>query len=381
MRGINDALGLLSKMVAIPSVEGAEKEMSDFLFKYTNNIGMNVERQCVEKDRFNIIANIQIGKGGKTVLLNSHMDVVPPGDGWNTNPFELVTKDGKAFGRGSTDAKGALTAFLIAVTNIIENPKDFNGNIIFTAVVDEETFSKGARYLADHSSLKADFGIVGEPTMSNVYIGHKGSIRPIIKIKGKSAHSSTPELGISAVRVASCISSLVDEIHDKLVSKRHPLNGNGSITITMLKAGEKENVLPDSCEITIDRRMIPGENEIEIVKDFEEICKKAEEKFPGAIVKIDRYLVTTGPASEVKPDSKIAQIAYAACERVTGNKQKPNFTDCNTDMNHLVRLGIPCVIIGPGSLRVAHMPNEYVELEQLETSFKVIEEVIRSLVR
>lgn len=381
MNRLNEAIALLGKMVAIPSVEGDEKEMGDFLAEYTAGLGMTVEKQIVEGDRSNIIARVQIGKGGKTVLLNSHMDVVPPASGWNTNPYELVIKDDKAYGRGSTDAKGALTSFLMATKNIIENPNGLNGNIIFTAVVDEESFSKGARYMAEQKSVKADYGIIGEPTMSNVYIWHKGSIRPVIKIKGRSAHASTPELGISAVRVASYISNLVDDIQTELFANRHPIAGNSSISITMLKAGVKENVLPDTCEMTIDRRMVPGEDEAQIIESFEKICRDAEEKFPGASVKIDHYITTTGPASEVKPDSEIARIAYAACEEVTGIKQVPNGTDCNADMNHFVRMGIPCVIIGPGTLKVAHMPNEYVELKQLELAYKVHENVIRSLLK
>ena len=379
MTRLEEALELLRQMVEIPSTEGNEKAMGDFLEAYTRSLGMEVEKQVVEGDRANIIARVTVGKGGKTVVLNSHMDVVPPADGWDTDPFQLVIKGDRAYGRGSTDAKGALTAFLMATKNIIENPGDTNGTIIFTAVVDEESFSKGARYLADHKSVQADYGIVGEPTMSNVYICHKGSIRPVIKIKGRSAHPSTPKLGISAVRVASYISTLVDEIEDVLAEQNHPIAGTPAISITMLKAGVKENVLPDTCELTIDRRMVPGEDEQEIICSFEEICRKAEAQFPGAQVTIDHYIVTTGPASEVKPDSQIAQIAYAACEKVTGVKQVPNGTDCNTDMNHFIRIGIPCVIIGPGTLAVAHMPNEYIEFDQLEKAYQVDEAVIRAL--
>lgn len=381
MSKVDQALELLGKMVAVPSVEGKEADMAPLLAGYARGLGMAVELQEVEPGRLNVIARATIGKGGKTVVLNSHMDVVPPADGWETDPYTLVVKGDKAYGRGSTDAKGALTAFLIAVKSIIENPGDTNGNIIFTAVVDEESFSKGARHMAASGAIQADYGIVGEPTMSNVYICHKGSIRPVITIKGKTAHASTPELGISAVRVVSYMSTLVDEMQKKLRAITHPVAGSPSIAITMLKAGVKENVLPDVCEFTIDRRMVPGEDEADIIKSFEKLCKDAEAAFPGAKVTIDRYLVTTGPASESKPDSEIVKIAYAACEKVTGVKQQPNGTDCNTDMNHFVRLGIPCVIIGPGTLAVAHMPNEYVELAQLEKACAVNEAVIRALLQ
>lgn len=381
MGTIHEALSLLESMVAIPSVEGQEKAMGDFLADHCRGLGMEVTKQVVEGDRANVIAKVTVGTGGKTVVLNSHMDVVPPAGEWATDPYQLVVKDNKAYGRGSTDAKGALTALLTATKSIMENPGDTCGTIIFTAVVDEETFSKGARFLADSGIIKADYGIVGEPTMSSVYLGHKGSIRPVLRIQGKSAHAATPELGISAVRVAAYISTLVDEIQLQLGKHVHPVAGTPSIAITMLKAGVKENVLPDICEMTIDRRMVPDEVESEIVASFQALCSQAQAQFPGAVVTIDHYIMTTGPASEVKADSEIAQIAYKACQEVTGVPQVPNCTNCNADMNHFMRLGIPCVIIGPGTLEVAHMPNEFVDLDQLELACKVNEAVIRALLK
>ena len=381
MELLQEAMELLEKMVAIPSVEGQEKEMGDLVAAYTEALGMTVEKQMVEEGRYNVIARAKIGNGGKTVVLNSHMDVVPPADGWNTDPYVLTRAEDRAYGRGSTDAKGCLTALLIATKHIIENPGETNGNIIVTAVVDEETYSKGARYLVDHTDIKADYGIVGEPTNCRIGLGHNGSVRPVLVIHGKTAHSSAPELGISSVRVAAYISGLVDEIQKGLHEITHPSTGKPSISITMLKAGVKENVLPDWCELTIDRRMIPGEKEEDIIKEFEKICADAEAAFPGAKVEIDRYLVTTGPASDVKPDSEIAQIAYAACESVTGVKQTPYGVICNTDMNHFMRKGIPTIIIGPGNINYCHKPNEYVEYTELENACRVDEAVIRALLK
>ena len=381
MEILGEALELLKKMVAIPSVEGQEAEMGNLVAEYTASLGMEVEKQEVEPGRCNVIARVKIGSGGKTVVLKSHMVVVPAADGWDTAPYQLTIKDGRAYGRGSTDAKGCLTALLMATKEIIQNPGDTNGNIIVTAVVDEETYSKGTRYLVEHTRLDADYGIVGEPTLCRVGIGHNGSIRPVLEIHGKTAHSSTPEMGISSVRVAAYISSLVDEMQEKLREVVHPTTGRPSIAITMLKAGVKENVLPDYCELVIDRRMVPGEREEDMIDSFEEICKKAEGQFPGAKVEIKEYVVTTGPASEVKPDSEIVQIAYQACEKVTGEKQSSFGLTCNTDMNHLIKLGIPCVIIGPGRIDMCHKPNEYVELSQLETACRVDEQVIRALLK
>lgn len=379
MNSINDALTLLEKMVAIPSTEGNELAMGDLVASYLKGLGMDVQKQEVEPGRNNIIAKIKIGTGGQTVILNSHMDVVPAADGWNTDPYKLTIIDGKAYGRGSTDAKGCLTALIMGAKAVIENPLGVNGNIIITAVVDEETYSKGTRHLMSQTPIKADYGIVGEPTLCRIGIGHNGSIRPVIAIHGKTAHSSTPEKGISSVRIAAYISALVDAVQKNLREIIHPTTGRPSIAITLLKAGVKENVLPDYAELVIDRRMVPGEQEADVITSFEEICRKAEEAFPGAKVEIKDYFVTTGPASEVKPDSKIAQIAYEACKKVTGENQAPFGLTCNTDMNHLVRAGIPCVIIGPGRIDMCHQPNEFVDLKQLETACQVDEAVIRAL--
>ena len=382
MEKYSEAFELLEKMVAIPSTEGNEHDMGELVYNYVTTLGMKAHKQTVEGDRFNVIATAQIGNGaGKTVVLNSHMDVVPAADGWDTDPWKLTVIGDRAFGRGSTDAKGCMTGLLIGAKRVMENPDGLNGKIVFTAVVDEETYSKGARKLVEDPEVMGDYGIIGEPTRCGIGICHNGSIRPVLVIHGKTAHSSTPELGISSVRVAAYISGLVDEIQKGLHEIKHSSGGSPSISITLVKAGVKENVLPDWCELTIDRRMVPGEDEKEIIKSFEKICKDAEAAFPGAKVEIDHYLVTTGPASESKPDSEIVQKAYAACERVTGVKQTPFGLTCNTDMNHFVRKGIPCVIIGPEIIDICHKPNEYVRLDQLELDCNVVEAVIREFLK
>lgn len=376
---VQEILDLLAQMVSKPSVDGAEASISDFLTEYVGSMGMTVRQEEVLPDRKNVVAEYVFGSGGKTVLLNSHMDVVDPGVGWDTNPYTLVVKGDRAYGRGATDAKGALACLTIALKHIINNPCGINGRVLYTAVVDEEACSYGARKLCEGDNISADYAIIGEPTLSRVAIGHNGSLRPVISIKGLSAHSSNPEKGINAIRIAAYISHLVDEVADEISKIANQTTGKPSIAITKINGGIKENMLPDSCELVIDRRMVPGEKEEELIKRFERLCQDAQAAFPGSVVGIDHYLVTTGPASEVAPDSKIAQIAYRACELATGEKQAPFGLTCNTDMNHFIKKGIPSVIVGPGTITVAHMPNEYVELSELEKACKADESIIRSL--
>ena len=127
--------------------------------------------------------------------------------------------------------------------------------------------------------------------------------------------------------------------------------------------------------------MVPGESEEELRARFNRLCEMAQAKFPGSRVYVDHYLVTTGPAAETSVDSELVKAAYTAAESVTGEKQELLGLTCNTDMNHFTRAGIPTVIIGPGTITVAHKPNEYVEISQLEAACAVDEAVIRALLK
>ncbi len=373
---------LLKKLVSFPSTDGNEAGISDFLTGYVREMGMDhAEQQEALPGLKNVIAVKHFGTGGKTVVLNSHMDVVPPADGWETDPYDLVIRGDRAYGRGSTDAKGPLACLTLAVRNIIRNPEGVNGTIVYTAVVDEESHSSGARALVKHPLVRGDYCIVGEPTLSRVAVGHNGSLRPVIVAEGLAAHASNPELGINAIRVAACICNLIDGLAEEIRDVYNPITGKPTVAVTLISGGVQENVLPDRCELTVDRRMVPGEDENELKARFDSLCREAQSRFPGSRVYVDHYLVTTGPASETPVESDLVQTAYAEAEKITGEKQIPFGLTCNADMNHFSRAGIPTVIIGPGTITVAHKPNEYVELDQLEKTCAIDEAVIRALLK
>lgn len=378
---IQEILEVLECMIKIPSVEGKEQPLSDYIADYTSALGMEVLQPEALPGRCNVIAKRSFGKGGKTVVLNAHMDVVPVAEGWKTDPFKMTVVDGIAYGRGVADCKGGLACLLIAVKRLIGNQEGLNGQIIYTGVIGEETNSYGARHLVK-DGLKADFCIVGEPTECKVAICHNGSIRPIIQIQGLTSHSSTPQYGINAIRIAAYISSMIDEWNQELALYKHKFEvGKPSVAITMIKGGVQENVIPDNCEIVIDRRMAPGENEEEIIQRINKLCTQAEAAFPGSKVKVRDYIVTTGPASETSPDLPDVKTAYSVCQSVTGVKQTPWGLTCNTDMNHFVRCGIPTIILGPGSIDVAHKPNEFVSLKDLAQITEIYEKLLRELLK
>jgi acetylornithine deacetylase/succinyl-diaminopimelate desuccinylase family protein len=368
-------LDLLKKMVAVPSMDGKEAGVAKLVYEFTTKIGMTAHFEEVLPERSNVIATKQLGSGGKTVVLNTHMDVVPVGDGWVSDPFQLTVKGNKAYGRGACDAKGPLVAMLMAIKRILKTPDSLNGKIIMTAVVDEEDSSRGAKKMIEN--LAGDYGIVGEPTNCLIAPCHKGSIRPVICIEGKTAHASLPHQGVNAIEGAGVFIIAMRKLIEKLTEIKHPLLGSPTATITKIAGGIKENIVPDHCEMIIDRRMVPGESEAEVVAAFASICEEVNQQVPGIRAYIKQLKPTTGGPSEISPDSEYAKAALKISSKITGHAPEPFGLTCGCDMTHLMKIGIPTVVVGPGSLDQAHQANEFIEIVQLEKAVQIYEGIIR----
>lgn len=372
-----ELLSLLQRLVRAASVS-FEAEVAQEVASFCGSLGLDVERQPVLPGRENIVASQAFNEAGPTLVFNTHMDVVPPGEGWDHNPFDLVVKDNKAYGRGACDAKGALTAILFAVREALKEKNALRGRLVVTAVVDEEDCSRGSRELVRH--LHADYGIVGEPTRCMVATCHKGSMRPIVVAEGKSAHASRPEEGVNAIEGASAFVRALPSYAKQLKGRVHPLLGSPSVAVTMIKGGVKENVIPDRCELIIDRRMIPGETEEDVVEEVRALCRSADNASPGCRTSIDLLKPTTGGPSELSVEHTLVQTALSVVGRllINGNPG-PTGLSCGCDMVHLMAAGIPTVVIGPGSLDQAHKSNEFVEVEQLVLATKIYKELIFAL--
>lgn len=368
-------LDLLGRLVAVPSMDGQEAGVARIVRQFAAGMGMTVRLEEVLPERANVIASRQLDSGGKTVVLNTHMDVVPVGDSWTGDPFRLRVQDGKAYGRGACDAKGPLAAMLVAIQRVLADPAGLNGRVIMTAVVDEEDSSRGARKMIE--TLAGDFGIVGEPTNCRIASCHKGSVRPVIAVEGQAAHASLPQLGVNAIEGASVLIMAMRRLITGLSEIRHPLLGSPTAAITKITGGTKENIVPDYCELVIDRRMVPGETEEQAVAAFTGLCEEVNRQMPGIRAYIKRLKPTTGGPSEVLPDSEYVRAALAVSNRITGQASQPFGLTCGCDMTHLMAIGIPTVVVGPGSLEQAHQADEFVEVRQLAQAAQIYEGLIR----
>lgn len=365
------AAQVLTDLVRFPTVNppGDEGPLAAHLAGQLHAMGMETELREVLPGRPNMVARLR-GKAGHPVLLfNTHMDVVPPGAGWTKDPFGGKVVDGRLYGRGAADAKGSLAAFLMAARALAHSGIALDGDLVVTAVVDEETGSQGARRLAP--AVAADHAIVGEPTGLDVVIAHRGSFRPVIAVEGRAAHASQPGAGVNAIQMAARAITALEGYGAAFDGRTHPLVGSPTLAVTIVHGGHKENVIPDRCEFTIDRRLIPGETEAEAQAAIEHVLEGIRAGVPEFRASVARLVPTTGGPSETPPDAPIVAALVRAGEAVLGRQPALAGFPAACDMVHFRSAGIPTAVLGPGDLARAHTADEWVDLRQVADAARI----------
>ena len=292
---------------------GLEAEAAAFLGDHLNRLGFATELQEPCPGRANVVARLDNG-AGPAFAFNSHIDVVPAGDGWSHPPFKLHERDGQLYGRGACDAKGSIAAMIEAARLLITDRASWQGQLLLVFVFDEETQSLGAKEFVK-TRPKIDYAIIGEPTRNKVATAHKGCLRAIIYVKGISAHSGTPDLGVNAIFRAVPLLNLLESHHAQTLRKlRHELVGHASLTVTRIEAGLSDNIVPDGCTLMIDRRMVPGEDRDAAIADLEEVLWRARDEH-GVEAEIKEFRPTTGPATETPLDHEVVQASCRSAAR------------------------------------------------------------------
>ncbi|MBS7534143.1 M20 family metallopeptidase [Ancylobacter sonchi] len=327
--------------------------------------------------RVNVEAKLVNGPG-PVFAFNTHMDVVPAGDGWSSDPFMLREADGRLYGRGACDCKGPLAAMLEAVRMLAADRSSWSGTLLAVFVADEEIASEGAKLYASRRP-KIDVAVVGEPTSNTVYSAHKGSLRPLVRVLGVPAHSGSPHLGENAIYRAGELLALIAETHETDVRHRmHALVGGASLTVTRIQGGHADNVLPGACELLLDRRLVPGEDEEAVKADIAALLARAHERF-GLRAEIVEWKPTTGGATETAPDQPIVQASLAACRTHGIGKPGPFGFQGACDLVHFRSTGAQGVVVGPGSLSMAHKPDEFVPVDEFVTASLIYRDIARSM--
>lgn len=367
-RLIPDAARMTRDLTALVAIKtenppGREREAAECIAELLEDAGFDLSLSEYQRDRTNVTAVLKNGPG-PCFAFNTHIDVVPAGEGWSSDPFTLVQRNGHLYGRGACDAKGPLVAMLEAMRLLASDRTRWSGTLMGVFVADEEVASEGAKFYVQENPPVIDFAVIGEPTNNATFSAHKGSLRPLVRVQGVTAHSGTPELGENAIFRAAQLLGLIEEEHHQRVRCRcHPLVGAASLTVTRIQGGHADNVLPGSCDLLLDRRMVPGEDEEQVRQEINQLLAMAEVRF-GVRANVLCYQPTTGGATETDASERIVQVGLEACRAHGQSEAGPFGFQGGCDLVHFRRLGTKGIVIGPGSLAVAHKPDEYVPLDE-----------------
>ena len=370
-----ETLDLLKRLIACPSLSGREQGVAQVLKGYLGENGFST----LETDRFgSLVAGVKGDRPGVRLLFDGHIDTVPADNAqdWATPPFEPVLKDGKLFGRGASDMKGADAAFAVAAAEYLrERGTDFAGELWFAGVVQEECFEGVcAREVAKR--VRPDLVIIGEASEGNLKLSQRGRAEIVLETFGVPCHSANPEKGVNA---AAAMCSLINEILKLPPTKDERMVGDGILVLTDIKSEPYPgaSVVPHYCRTTFDRRLLVGETRESVLSPIQAIIDRQKKLDPTLNARVfypmGSAVCSTG--EKVEAERFFAPWWYAADERVMGVKAameerglKPDITGysfCTNGSYYAGEAGIPTFGYGPSRENLAHTVDEHIALKDL----------------
>lgn len=373
-----EVIKITSDLVKIPSYTGLknqEKEVAEYIYNLLKREDIEVEKYDVLENRPNIVAKIK-GKGsGKSLMLNGHMDTVPPYNS-KDNPFSGEIKEGKLFGRGSCDMKGPVACMLGAMIAIKRSGIDLDGDLYFTGVINEEQLSQGTEYIVRNGPY-TDAAIIGEPTGLNIAAGHRGLEWIEINFIGKATHGGTPQEGINAIsKAAKFIRKIEDEVIPRFKERNHPLIGDPLLNFGVIEGGDQPSSVAGKCSLYIDRRWTPLESFDLVMNELRDAIKELKEEDPTFDAEVHRYFEDTDMMLhrplEISLNHPVVKSLEKTIEDINNKKAEIFSFQAWTDASLLSNYAkIPSVVFGPGFLKEAHSDLEFIHVDQLKKGYKI----------
>ena len=343
---------------------GTEDQAADVASEILTGLGASPEIVRSEAGRPSVVATI--GGDGSSLAWNGHLDVVPAGsiDTWTHDPWAgEIDDEGRLVGRGAADMKGPIAAALAAAAALKRADIPIDGSLVFHLAADEELAGvHGTKVLRERGFLTQDAAIVGEPSELQVGLAERGGAWFTATAYGKAAHGSQPHRGVNAI---TSMARFLLRLPEVLPDREHPLVGKPTVNAALISGGNAPNVVPDRCEVDIDRRIVPGETDPDVVRaPFLELVRSLRTEHPE--VEIEVVLREWTDAAEASPDADIVRLAVDAVESATGARPElVGFTGITDARFYINEAHIPTVICGPGSLTVAHTADESVAVDEL----------------
>ncbi|MCW8881472.1 MAG: acetylornithine deacetylase, partial [Sedimenticola sp.] len=319
--------------------------------------------------KYNLVASA--GKGPDGLVLSGHTDTVPFDENrWQSDPFKLIERDNRLYGLGTSDMKAFFALVLEAVRGLdlakLKHP------LTLLATADEESTMCGAQALVDTHRRLGRHAVIGEPTGLKPIRMHKGITMEIIRLHGRSGHSSNPALGVNALEgMYRVIGDILQWRNELQARYKNPLFEVEVPTLNLghIHGGDNPNRICASCELQIDLRPLPG---MELHSLHEELQQRLETLMAGSELRLEIITPFPGvPSMETAADTEIVKTA----ERLTGHTASS--VAFGTEAPFLQQLGMDTLILGPGDIDQAHQPNEFIGLERIQPMVKVLQDLIR----
>lgn len=372
---MSEIINLLQQLVAINSInpdlvaDGAgEGEIARFVANWLTRAGLEVEIDEPRPGRPNVIGIARGTGGGRSLMLNAHMDTV--GVAGMERPHQASIIGNRLYGRGAYDMKAGLAAIMYAAANA--RKLNLSGDVIVTAVSDEEYASIGTSSVV--KQWRADAGIVTEPTELDIYVAHKGFIWLEVETIGTAAHGSRPDLGVDAIVKMGKVLAGLEELDRFLrAHPSHRLLKSGSVHASLITGGQELSSYPDHCKLGIERRTVPGESQESVEAEIRDIFDHIARTDPDFKAAVRTTLVRD--AFEVPEDELIVQVVRRQATALLGREPAIGSGSAWMDAALLSAAGIPTVILGPGG-EGAHAVVEWADLDQLERCSEILLKVI-----
>jgi succinyl-diaminopimelate desuccinylase len=372
------------------------KECAKAIGKMMEKIGCEVEYVYVPEEKLKELAPHGEGYPRVSVIgrykgtmerpnihFSGHFDVVPAGEGWSIDPYEPVVKDGKLYGRGSSDQKSGIVSQIFAIYALKKAGIKLKGTIISSATPDEETGGDaGMGYLVKNGYLdrnNTDYCVITECLdVDKVCLGHRGTLWFELVTKGVQSHGSMPDEGVNAIdNMKKVLNAIDEEIKPLLVeNSKYPIQPEAcrksTLTVTTIQAGNKVNTVPNLCKATFDWRLIP-ETSVSWAKErIISICENIKKQDPNFDYEFN--VIMEVEPTIVPDDTDVVNAFLKAGKEYLNRDMAFSLSPGSDDQKYVVKDGKleQCIVYGPGPLVVAHKVDEYVEVEDMKTSAKIM---------
>ncbi|MBE0365149.1 acetylornithine deacetylase [Pseudoalteromonas ulvae UL12] len=370
-------LDMYQQLIASPSISATVEHLNlsnrgviDLIATWAESLGFQCEISELSDapGKFNLIAKLGDGDGG--LMLAGHTDTVPFDDSrWQVDPFQLTLREDKLYGLGSIDMKGFF-AFIFDALQSIDLTKQ-KKPLIILATADEETTMAGAQQIAKHDNLKPERCIIGEPTDMVPVFMHKGHMSAAIRVIGKAGHSSDPDAGLNAIEIMHLVTANLLKLKEQLknnYSISHFAVPYPTLNLGHIHGGDNANRICGCCELHIDIRPLPGISIPELQALLLNAVQSINERYPNSVEVIDLH--DPIPAFTGTTDSSLVKLA----EAISG--QPAQAVNYCTEAPFIQQLGCQTIVMGPGSIRQAHQPDEFLAVEKIKPTQAMIKELI-----